>query len=82
MKKMMLLLSKGLLGASLLVCWACAAQAQQKEVSGTVSDSAGHPLVGVTVAQKGTTAGTTTGTDGGYRLMVQDPASAILLFSY
>lgn len=82
MKKMMLLLSKGLLGASLLVCWACAAQAQQQEVSGTVSDSAGHPLVGVTVAQKGTTAGTTTGTDGGYRLMVQDPATAILLFSY
>jgi len=44
--------------------------AQQKEVKGTVIDSQGEPLIGVTVAVKGTTKGTMTDMDGKYTLQV------------
>lgn len=50
-------------------------------VSGTVKDQAGAPMIGVTVAVKGTTVGTTTNTEGKYRLQV--PAGQnTLVFTY
>jgi iron complex outermembrane recepter protein len=52
----------------------------QKEVSGKVSDSSGIALPGVNVVEKGTTNGTSTDSDGNYRLKVQDTAT--LVFSY
>ena len=42
--------------------------AQQKSVSGTVTDQSGQPLPGVTVVVKGTTQGTVTNADGNYSL--------------
>jgi TonB-dependent starch-binding outer membrane protein SusC len=58
------------------------AYAQSKTVSGTVTDSKdGQPLIGVSVAVKGTTTGTSTGADGTYRLTVPETAST-LVFSY
>jgi len=56
-------------------------QPQKKEIFGTVKDSKGLPLPGVSVAIKGTTTGTVTDNDGKYNLSV--PADAkTLAFSF
>jgi iron complex outermembrane receptor protein len=55
--------------------------AQQKEVTGTVTDAVSNlGLPGVSVIVKGTTIGTSTDIDGKYMLMV--PENAILVFSF
>jgi TonB-dependent starch-binding outer membrane protein SusC len=56
--------------------------AQEKTVTGKVTDEKdGSPLPGVSVTVKGTSTGTTTGTDGSFRLII--PASArTLVFSF
>ncbi len=53
---------------------------QQMTVSGTVTDSAGEPLPGVTVIVVGTANGTATDLDGNYTLKA--PAQGSLRFSY
>ncbi|MEX2234310.1 MAG: TonB-dependent receptor [Cyclobacteriaceae bacterium] len=50
-------------------------------VSGTITDETGTPVPGVNVLEKGTTNGTTTDTEGGYRITVTD-GNAILVFSF
>lgn len=55
--------------------------AQQKNVSGKVTDSSGLPVPGVTVMIKGTTNGTITDGDGKYTL-TNIPDNAILQFSF
>ncbi len=55
--------------------------AQQKSVSGTVTDQSGQPLPGVTVVVKGTTQGTVTNADGNYSL-INIPGNATLVFSF
>lgn len=57
------------------------AYAQQKTVSGTVTDDAGLPLPGVSIVVKGTTNGTITNVDGNYTLS-NVPGNAVLLFSF
>lgn len=55
--------------------------AQQKGVTGTITDNSGQPLPGVTVVLKGTTQGTVTDIDGKYSLSdVQ--AEDVLVFSF
>jgi len=54
--------------------------AQKIAVHGTVFDSAGEPLIGATVMEKGTSNGTATDLDGRFELMV--PPDAVLSFSY
>ena len=49
-------------------------------VRGTVTDSSGEPLIGVTVIEKGTTKGTATDIDGAFQITVADGAS--VRFSY
>ena len=67
MKKFTHILVSLLLAAALLLLSAPALHAQQKKVvTGTVTDKAGAPLVGVTVLVKGTSVGTTTQGDGRY----------------
>ena len=44
------------------------ALAQQHSVKGTVVDSQGNPVIGMTVMEKGTQNGTTTDADGNYLL--------------
>jgi TonB-linked SusC/RagA family outer membrane protein len=58
------------------------ARAQERTVSGKVTDQDdGSPLPGVSIRIKGTTLGTSTGTDGSFQLKV--PAqNATLVFSY
>src|SRR5690606_34147300 len=53
---------------------------QQKEIVGRVTDETGEPLIGVTVSIKGTTVGTSTNIDGGYRLSLPS-TEGVLLFS-
>lgn len=56
----------------LITCFLCfchnGAMAQQTNLSGTVTNAAGEALPGVTVLVKGTTNGTSTGTDGRFSL--------------
>lgn len=49
-------------------------------VTGTVTDEEGNPLPGATVAEKGTTNGTTSDVDGRYSLEVGDNATIIVSF--
>ena len=53
---------------------------QQINISGTVTDSTGEPLIGVSVTVPGTTMGTATDIDGRYG--IQADAKAKLKFSY
>lgn len=58
----------------LTLCFALVAQitfAQQKTISGTVSDESGIPLAGVNILVKGTTTGTQTDFDGKYSISAQ-----------
>ena len=52
----------------------------QVMVQGTVSDSSGNLLPGVSIVEKGTTNGTVSDFDGNFELSVQD--DAIIIFSY
>ncbi|MBN1598150.1 MAG: TonB-dependent receptor [Bacteroidales bacterium] len=54
---------------------------QQRQITGTVLDFDGKPLVGVTVLIKGTTAGTITDIDGTYSIDVPQDAKT-LVFSF
>ncbi|MBQ5452392.1 MAG: carboxypeptidase-like regulatory domain-containing protein, partial [Bacteroidales bacterium] len=56
------------------------AQAQTKQITGTVTDENGQPLPGVTVMVEGTTSGTITDLDGKYQITV--PNGAKLVFSF
>ncbi|AXB55441.1 SusC/RagA family TonB-linked outer membrane protein [Flavobacterium fluviale] len=64
----------------LLVLVAQLSFAQERAVSGTVSDNAGMPLPGVSVLVKGTKAGTQTDFDG--KFSIKASPSQILVFSY
>lgn len=55
--------------------------AQNKTISGTITDKAGQPLPGVSVIIKGTTNGTVTDLDGKYTLKGTD-ASSVLIYSF
>ncbi len=54
--------------------------AQNRQVSGTVKDSAGQPIIGATVVIEGSNVGTTTSADGTFRL--DAPANANLVVSF
>lgn len=55
-------------------------QKQKVEISGRVTDKNGDPLIGVSVAEKGTKNGTITNLNGSYKLTTTN--SAIIRFSY
>jgi TonB-dependent SusC/RagA subfamily outer membrane receptor len=55
--------------------------AQNRSISGTVTDNTGSPMPGVTVVVKGTTSGTVTDTNGKFGLNAPE-ANQILLFSF
>ena len=74
---------KKLYTAAMLVAmciFSFSAFAQQKEVTGKVSDANGEPLAGVTVVVKGTSRGTTTDAQGNY--YIKADANDALTFSY
>ena len=55
--------------------------AEQKIISGTITDESGQALPGVTVVIKGTTQGTVTNTDGNYSIL-NIPENVTLVFSF
>ncbi len=55
-------------------------QKRNIQVSGTVTDDAGEPIIGANIIIPGTTTGTTTDVDGKYSLSV--PEGSVLRFSY
>jgi len=54
--------------------------AQEKTISGTVTDQDGLPLPGVNIVVEGTTTGTQTDFDGNYQ--IQASPGQVLLFTY
>jgi TonB-linked SusC/RagA family outer membrane protein len=54
--------------------------AQEKTISGTVSDGSGLPLPGATVLIKGTTSGTTSDFDGKYSIKASQGATLVFSF--
>ena len=68
--------------ATLLLSLCCLfAFAQGKNVTGTVTDPAGEPLIGVSVQVKGTKVGAITDFDGNFKL-ANVPEGSTLVFSY
>jgi Ca-activated chloride channel family protein len=55
--------------------------AESVAITGKVTDANGNPLPGVSVTVKGTSSGTTTGSDGSYKINI-DPQTKTLVFSY
>ncbi len=72
---------KRLLLALMLAVFSISFMLAQRSVSGTVTDSKGVPLIGVSILAKGTTTGTITDVDGTYELIVPQGAN-VLVFSY
>lgn len=66
-----------LLFVAFLVC--ISAAIGQREITGTVTDIAGVPLIGANVTVKGSTNGTITDIDGTYALTVADDAEALVI---
>ncbi|MDA3930683.1 MAG: TonB-dependent receptor [Prolixibacteraceae bacterium] len=54
--------------------------AQERTITGNVTDKSGETLVGVSVLVKGTTIGTATDIDGNYSLQVNDKAEVLSVF--
>ncbi|MFD1615660.1 SusC/RagA family TonB-linked outer membrane protein [Gelatiniphilus marinus] len=54
--------------------------AQEKTVSGTITDSSGLPLPGATVLIKGTTTGTSSDFDGNYSIKANQGATLVISF--
>lgn len=65
----------------LSLAWSLSASAQQTAVSGTVTGTAGEPIVGANVFIQGTTQGVSTAVDGTYSLP-DVPADATLVVSF
>ena len=61
----------------LLLVAGLSAFAQQHSVKGTVVDSQGYPVIGMTVIEQGTKNGTATGADGNYSLTIASPDGAL-----
>lgn len=64
----------------MLAVWLPEGLFAQNTVVGRVVDTNDVPLIGVNVVVKGTTTGTTTGTDGNYTIKVGE--NQTLIFSY
>lgn len=66
----------------LALCISTAILAQEKIVTGKISDSKdGSPIVGASVVPKGSTRGTSTGTDGSFRINVADGVTTLVISS-
>lgn len=71
----------GMLSVAIMLLAVLGGYAQTK-ITGTVQDQEGEPLIGASVIEKGKAAGTITDIDGNFVIIVQDPQTAVLTFSY
>lgn len=70
MKRLVFLLACIFVGMEMMI-------AQDRQVAGTVVDERGEPVIGASVAVRGTTTGTVTGLDGKFVLNVSESATAL-----
>ena len=75
MVRKILLTLIALLGGGILL-----SQAQNKQISGTVTGSDGKPIAGVTVVVEGTSVGTTTNAAGAYSISARNDAKLVFSF--
>ncbi|MDE7420070.1 MAG: carboxypeptidase-like regulatory domain-containing protein, partial [Muribaculaceae bacterium] len=71
-----------ILAALLAILFPLQVFAQRGQVTGTVKDNTGEPLIGATIIEKGTATGTATDFDGNFVLFVNDLQKAVLVVSY
>ena len=76
----MLMVRKIVLSIFAVVATTAMVVAQNRQVSGTVKDSAGQPIVGATVVVDGSVVGATTSADGTFKL--DAPANSSLVVSF
>jgi len=75
-------MKKIILITTLIVMWCTISYAQQFTIKGKVSDNAGTGLPGASIVLKGATTGTTTDADGNYKLTINNPTNAVLIFNF
>ncbi len=68
--------------ALLILGLSLALVAEAQEVSGTVKDSTGAPVIGASIVVDGTSIGTSTGVSGEWSLTIPNASRQILVFSY
>lgn len=71
---------KNLIYTLVLLLCATIVQAQEVQVTGTITDESGLPLPGVNILEKGTSNGTQSDFDGNYKLLVHEGTK--LVYSY
>ncbi|MDD2960584.1 MAG: TonB-dependent receptor [Muribaculaceae bacterium] len=71
---------KGLMTMLLALCLAFPAFAQKITVQGTVVDPSGEPLIGASIAAKGTSTGTATDFDGKFSIAVEKDATLVVSY--
>src|SRR5689334_16192142 len=75
------ILSKSGAMVAVALFMATAVFAQERTVSGTVTDETGSPMPGVSIAIKNTSTGTVTGSDGKYTISIPN-SNSVLVFSF
>ena len=71
-----------LLSALALLAFGIGLSAQTVQVTGTVYEPSGEPVIGASVIEQGVKTGTVTDLDGNFVLRISDPAKAVLVISY
>lgn len=71
-----------LLSALVLLAFGLGVSAQTVQVTGTVYEPSGEPVIGASVIEQGAKTGTVTDLDGNFVLRISDPAKAVLVISY
>ncbi|MBN2698433.1 MAG: TonB-dependent receptor [Bacteroidales bacterium] len=74
------ILRSGALLMMFLMLFSAIVNGQRREITGTVYDSEGMPVIGATIIVKGTTRGTTTDINGKFK--IECASEEILMFSY
>ena len=67
-----------LIAIMLLLLVSLSITAQEINVSGTVVDTTGEPVIGATVMQKGSTNGTVTDIEGNFKIAVNSGATLVV----
>ena len=76
----MLMVRKIVLSIFTVLAVAAVAIAQNRQVSGTVKDSAGQPVIGAAIVVEGSNVGTTTNVNGAFRIEAASNATLIVSF--
>lgn len=76
-KKLVEKLFQKFLATLFLLLWVCSISAQERTISGTITDISGNPMPGVNISVKNTTSGVVTDINGKYSIKVPDSNSSL-----